>query len=184
MKHKDKLSSINFLNSNLIRFSFYCFVFLFFNFSLSSCGIYSFRDASIDYSKFKTIKIGYIDNKARYINPQLATKLNDKLQQKISSSTKLRTNSDDAHLQISGTITDYSVSTSAITATQASSNRLTVTAHMTLKNTVENKTTEFDVNRSYDYSANLSLQQAEGTLMDEIVRTLSDEIFNHIFSNW
>ena len=90
---------------------------------LSGCGVYSFKDVSIDYSKIKTIKISYIDNKARYINPQLSPKLSDKLQQKIRSSTKLiLTNNDDANLQISGSITDYSVSTAAITTTQATTN--------------------------------------------------------------
>jgi len=53
-----------------------------------------------------------------------------------------------------------------------------------LKKTLENKTDEFDVSRSADFSANLSLQQAEGQLLDEMVRNLTDEIFNHIFSNW
>jgi hypothetical protein len=158
-----------------------CFILLL----CSGCGIYSFRDATIDYTKLKTIKIGFIDNKARYVNPQLGSKLTDKIQSKIASSTKLsRTNSDDANLQLSGTITDYSVSTSAISSTQASSNRLTVSVDMTVRNTVENKTDNFTVTRNYDYSANLQLQQAEIALLDEIVRTLTDEIFNHLFSNW
>jgi hypothetical protein len=156
-----------------------------FSFLFTSCGIYSFRDASIDYTKYKTIKIGFIDNKARYVNPQLSTKLTDKLQQKIASSTRLsRTNNDDAHLQLSGSITDYSVSTSAITTTQAAANRLTVSVELAVRNNVENKTDNFTVTRNYDYSANLSLQQAEASLMDEIIRTLTDEIFNHLFSNW
>lgn len=152
---------------------------------LTSCGVYSFKDVSIDYSKIKTIKIGFFDNRARYINPQLSPKLTDKVQQKISSQTKLiRTNNDDAHLQISGYISDYAVSTSAISATQATVNRLTVSVHVTSKNTIDNKTDEFDVNRNFDFSANKSLQDAESGLLEEIVRSLTDEIFNHIFSNW
>ena len=73
---------------------------------ISSCGIYSFRDAVIP-DNIKTIKIGFIENKARYVNPQLAPLLTDKLQQKIMSQTKLtRTNNDDAHYQIYATITN------------------------------------------------------------------------------
>lgn len=156
-----------------------------FLFLLTSCGIYSFKDVSIDYSKIKTIKIAYIGNKAHYVNPQLSNMLTDKLQQKIGSSTKLiRTNSDDAHLQVSGDITDYSVSTSAISSTQATLNRLTVTVHITLKNTVDNKIDDFDISRNFDFNANLSLAEAETSLLTEIIRSLSDEIFNHIFSNW
>ncbi len=156
-----------------------------FSFAFSACGVYSFKDVSIDYSKYKTIKIGFIENKASYINPQVAPKLTDKLQQKIVGQTKLtRTNNDDAHYQLSGYISTYSVSTTAISSTQASANRLTVGVHMIVKNTLENKTDEFDVSRNFDFSANLSLQQAETQLQDEIIRNLTDEIFNHIFSNW
>jgi Lipopolysaccharide-assembly len=153
---------------------------------LSSCGIYTLNDVSIDYTKIKTIKVFFIENKASYVNPQLSPKLYDKLQQKVTNSTKLtKTNSDDAHYQILATVTSYSGSqTVGVSAQQATTNRLTVGVHVVLKKTLENKTEEFDVSRSADFSANLSLQQAEGQLLDELVRNLTDEIFNHIFSNW
>jgi hypothetical protein len=151
----------------------------------SSCGIYSFKDAVIP-ENVKTIKIGFIENKARYVNPQLAPLLTDKLQQKIISQTKLtRTNSDDAHYQIYATITNYDPSqTVGVSERQASTNRLTVTVHVVLKKTLDNKEQEFDVSRNFDFSANLSLSQAEAQLMEDIVRNISDDIFNQIFSNW
>ncbi len=152
---------------------------------LSSCGIYSFKDAVIP-DNVKTIKIGFIENKARYVNPQLAPLLTDKLQQKIISQTKLtRTNSDDAHYQIFATITNYDPSqTVGVSEKQASTNRLTVTVHVVLKKTLDNKEQEFDVSRNFDFSANLSLSQAEAQLLEDIVRNISDDIFNQIFSNW
>ena len=155
-------------------------------FSLTSCKIYKFNDVGSIDPKVKTVKIGYILNTARYVNPQLSQKFTDKLQQKITSGTKLtRTNNDDAHYIINGTITNYDATqTVGISAQQASTNRLTVTLHITLRKTLDNITDEFDVSRSFDFSANLSLQQAEGQLLEEVVRTLTDEIFNHIFSNW
>jgi len=152
---------------------------------ISGCGIYSFKDVSIDYNTIKTIKFGFFKNKARYINPQLSPRLTDKLQQKIVAQTKLiRTNNDDAHLQISGYISDYSVSTAAISATQAATNRLNVTVHIVIRKSLEDKTEEYDVTRNFDFSANLSLQDAEAQLLEEVIRNLSDEIFNRIFSNW
>ena len=152
---------------------------------LSGCGIYSFKDAVIP-DNIKTIKIGFIENKARYVNPQLAPQLTDKLLQKIISQTKLtRTNSDDAHYQIYATITNYDPSqTVGVSAQQASTNRLTVTVHVILKKTLENKEQEFDVTRNFDFSANLTLSQAEGQLMSDILRNITDDIFNQIFSNW
>jgi phosphoribosylanthranilate isomerase len=152
---------------------------------MSGCGVYSFRDAVIP-AEVKTIKIGFIENKARYVNPQLAPQLTDKLQQKIISSTKLtRTNSDDAHYQIYATITNYDPSqTVGVSGQQATTNRLTVTVHVLLKKTLENKEQEFDVSRNFDFSANLTLNQAEGQLMDDILRNITEDIFNQIFSNW
>lgn len=151
----------------------------------TGCKIYSFKDAVIP-QDVKTVKVGFIENRARYVNPQLSPKLTDKVQSKIISQTKLtRTNNDDAHYVISGTITNYDPSqTVGVSAQQATTNRLTVTVHIVLKKTLDNKEEEFDVSRSFDYSANLTLQQAEGQLLDEVVRSLSDEIFNRIFSNW
>lgn len=153
----------------------------------TSCGVYSFRDVSVDYSKYKTIKIGFIENKARYINPQFSVKLTDKIQQKIINQTKLlRTNNDEANFVMSGYISTYDPSqTVGIRNSQTQTNRLTVTVHITLKDNVENKTQEFDVTRNFDFNASLSLQQAEADLLEkEIIPTITDEIFNKIFSNW
>ncbi|MFM9021548.1 MAG: LptE family protein [Sediminibacterium sp.] len=150
-----------------------------------SCGLYRFNDASID-PNIKTVKIGYIDNKARYINPQFAAKLTDRIQQKIISATKLtRTNNDDADYVITGVITNYDGSqTVGVSSTQAAANRLTVTVHIVLRNNKDNKTDEFDVSRSFDYPATQSFSVAEAQLSDEVVRNLTDDIFNRIFSNW
>lgn len=170
-------------NKSTIHFSM---LLLFLAFNFTGCGIYTLNDVSIDYTKVKTIKLFSIENKASYVNPQLSPKLYEKLSQKFVNSTKLtRTNNDDAHYQIIATITGYNPSqTVGISAQQATTNRLTVSVHVVLKKTLENKSEEFDVTRNADFSANLSLQQAEGQLLDELVRNLTDEIFNHIFSNW
>lgn len=154
-------------------------------FLLPGCGIYSFKDSNIPAS-IKTVKIGFIDNKARYINPQVGQKFTDKILQKIVSGTKLtRTNDDNADYVINGTITNYDgTQTVGVSSQQASVNRLTVSLHMILRKTQTNETEEFDVSRSFDYPASYSFQQGEASLLDEVVRTLTDDIFNRIFSNW
>ncbi len=127
-----------------------CFLTFYLLLLTSSCGVYTFRDVSIDYSKIKTAKVGFIDNKARYINPQLSPKVTDALKQKINSYTKLTlTNSDDANYQISGFISRYDVSTSAISQNQSVTNRLTVAANITFINTVDNKTDNFTVSQGF-----------------------------------
>lgn len=151
---------------------------------LSSCGVYSFKDVSIP-PEVKTVKIGFLENKARYINPQLAPLLTDKLQQKITSQTRLtRTNNDDAHYQISGYISEDDITTAGISNQSAATNRLTIGVHITFRNTLTSKTEEFDISRNFDFNASLTRQQAETQLKEEILKNVTDEIFNRIFSNW
>ena len=151
---------------------------------LSSCGVYSFKDVSIP-PEVKTVKIGFLENRARYINPQLSPRLTDRLQQKIVNQTRLtRTNNDDAHYQISGFIAYDNISTAGISNQQAATNRLTIAVHITFRNSLTNKTQEFDLSRNFDFNANLTRQQAEQQLNDEVLKNLTDDIFNRIFSNW
>ena len=153
-------------------------------FMQQSCGIYKFKNISIP-DTVKTVKVNFIENHARYVNPQLSPRLTDGLRQKIVRQTRLsQTNTDDAHWEISGGIRDYSLSTSAISNQQVASNRLNVSVHITLNDRQSNKIKEYDVSRSFDFSANISLQAAEAKLSDEIIRSLSDDIFNQIFSSW
>lgn len=151
---------------------------------LSGCHVYSFKDVSIP-PEVKTVRIGFIENKARYVDPQLSPRLTDRLQQKVTSQTRLtRTNSSEAHYQISGYISQDNISTSGISNQTAATNRLTIGVHITFLNTLTAKTQEFDVSRNFDFNANLSRQQAEAALNEEILRNLTDDIFNRIFSNW
>jgi Lipopolysaccharide-assembly len=150
----------------------------------TGCNIYKFNEATVP-DTIKTVKVQLFLNKARYVNIQLCPRLTDKLRQKIVGQTRLsQTNNDNADWEISGFITDYSLSTSAISGQREATNRLTVSVHVIKDSHKEDKKDEYDVSRSFEFSANQSLQQAEATLGDEMIRTLTDEIFNKLFSNW
>ena len=151
----------------------------------SNCHVsYSLHDVSIPDS-IKTVKVNFIENKARYVNPRLSPALTDKLRQKIVGQTRLtQTNGDNADWEITGYVSDYSVSTSGISQQQSSINRLNVSVHITLFKRKESDQKEFDVSHPFDFPANLTLQAAESQLSDQIIRDMTDEIFNHIFSDW
>jgi Lipopolysaccharide-assembly len=154
-------------------------------FSNTNC-IYKFNQTSIPVD-VKTVRVQYIENKARYISPQLSPQLTDKLRQKITNQTRLtQVNNDQADYDISGYVSQYDVSTSGISAQQVATNRLTVAVNMTLVNRKEpdKEPKVFTASRSFDFSASLTLQQAEAQLKDEIIRNLTDEIFNQLFSDW
>jgi hypothetical protein len=151
--------------------------------ALSSC--YSFKDVSIP-QEVKTVNVHFLENRARIVNPQLSPRLTEKLRQKVVNQTRLsQTNSEEAHYDISGQITDYYVTTSGISNQQAASNNLNVTVHIVFKNRLDDKKSfEADLTRNFPFSANISLSQAENSLTDQVVQNMTDEIFNRIFSNW
>jgi len=155
--------------------------------SNTSCKIrYGFSDKTSIPDTIKTIKINQILNNARYINPQLSPRLTDRFRQKITSQTKLTTiNTDNPDWEITGTIVDYSFTTSAISNQQVVNNRLTVSIHITIiKHKDDGKTEDYDISRSFEFKGDLSFQQAEAALGDEMIRTLADEMFNKLFSKW
>ncbi|WP_315824760.1 LPS assembly lipoprotein LptE [Paraflavitalea speifideaquila] len=156
-------------------------------------GCYSFKDVSIP-PAVRTFHLDLIGNTARYVNPQLSPQITDKLRQKIVNQTRLSPAPENGHFEISGTITEYNVSTSGISPNSqtgqqtASISRLTVGIKLTLKNTLDpnDPKTNFEasVSRNFDFDANLSLTQAEPQLNESIIKMMVDEMFNRIFSNW
>jgi hypothetical protein len=149
-------------------------------------GCYSFKDIGQIPKEVKTFRVTYIENKARYINPQLSPQLTDRLRQKIMGQTRLAgVQSEDAHYDIGGQVTGYTFSTTGISDQRATTQRLTVTIHINFKNNLDpTKNFEADVSRNFDYSATLTITQAEQQLNETIIKQMVDEIFNRIFSNW
>jgi hypothetical protein len=159
------------------------FGFLFYM-SITGCKVYTLKDISIP-PEIKTIKINFIENKATYVNPQLSPRLTDRLQLQVVSQTRLvRTNNEDADWIVSGYVSEYRVVTSGISNQAASMNRLNIAVKLTLKDNVNQKTNNFDVTKAFEFNAQESLQQAEQRLAQDIIRGLSEEIFNRLFSNW
>lgn len=174
-------SQISFGKKRFTLLSSFCLAMLIL---VSSCHLYRFNDRAIP-PDVKSIKINLIENRATLVNPLLSPRLTERLTQKIISQTKLSTtNNDNADWIFTGEIRNYAVSTSGISNQEVSSNRLTVSVHIEVYKQKEDKKVEYDVSRNFEFSANLSLQQAEASLADEMVRSLTDDIFNRIFSNW
>ncbi|MFI5123828.1 MAG: LptE family protein [Chitinophagales bacterium] len=154
-----------------------------------SCSVYSFKDVSIP-PQVKTIRIGFIENRARIVDPQLSPQLTDKLKQKVNNQTKLtQVQSDDADYDVLAYISDYSVSTSGVSNQAAVTNRLTVTVHIALKNRLNDQklgTPDFetDISRNFDFPGTQSVNDAQAALTPQIVSDMTDDIFNRLFSNW
>ncbi|HYH13889.1 MAG TPA: LPS assembly lipoprotein LptE [Flavisolibacter sp.] len=172
------------LKLNRLVFLIIPLLILFITFSNTGCGVYSFADVSIPDS-IKTVRVNFIENRAPYVNPQLSPNLTERIRQKIVNQTRLnQTNNENAHYDITGWVQDYSLSTTGISDKREVTNRLTVSVHIIVNNQLSNTKQEFDISRNFEFSASLSLQQAENQLQDEMIRNLTDDIFNRVFSNW
>jgi len=154
-------------------------------FNYATCK-YSFKDSAPIPQEVKTFRVNYLTNKAGYVNPQLSPLLTEAVKQKIISNTRLHQVDDDSvQYDISGYISNYSVTTTGISGNTPSQNRLTVTVHLIFKDKVDDsKSFENDISNSYDFSASQTLSDAESTLTPTIVTATTDAIFNKIFSNW
>jgi outer membrane lipopolysaccharide assembly protein LptE/RlpB len=152
---------------------------------MAACGIYKFNDTSIA-PDVHTISVYTIDNKAMKVNPMLSNTLTVALQDKYRKLTKLEMLEDGGDLEVSGYITSYEVTPTAVTSEEvAAQNRLTITVKITFKN---NKHPEEDFDTSFaafqDFDSTISLDAVEAQLVDEIVEILVEDIFNRTVANW
>jgi hypothetical protein len=146
---------------------------------------YSFTGASIA-PNVKTFSVYYFPNRARLVNPNLSQQFTDGLQEKLIKQTSLNQISESGDLEFSGQITDYDVKPMNIgEGDLAAQNRLTITIKLKF---VNNKDHEQDWDKSFtayeDFDSNQSLSAIEDSLVPEIIKKLTDDIFNASIANW
>jgi hypothetical protein len=151
-----------------------------------SCGIYSFTGTSIQ-PDVKTVTINYFDYQALKVNPSLSNDLTTALQDKFLKLTKLEQVDMDGDLEISGAVTGYDVTATAITANeQAAQNRLTVTVKISFTNRKypEDDFQDKSFSAFADFDAMQSIDAVEASLCEEIIEQLCDDMFNATVANW
>jgi hypothetical protein len=146
---------------------------------------YSFTGASIA-PNVKTFSVYYFPNRARLVNPNLSQQFTDGLQEKLIKQTSLNQISESGDLEFSGQITDYDVKPMNIgEGDLAAQNRLTITIKLKF---VNNKDHEQDWDKSFtayeDFDSNQSLSAIEDSLVPEIIKKLTEDIFNASIANW
>ncbi|HIZ86626.1 MAG TPA: hypothetical protein IAC03_00470 [Candidatus Coprenecus pullistercoris] len=153
--------------------------------TLSGCGIYSFSGTSIQ-PDVKTIAVEYFQNNALKVNPTLASNLTDALIDQYRRLTPLDILTENGDLNVSGEITSYDTRPMAVSADEvATQNRLTVNVKIYFTNRLH---PEEDFEKSFsayaDYDSNQLLDAVEGSLCDEIIDILVEDIFNATVANW
>ena len=177
-----KYKQSSFINNITLLFTGFLLITIF---SFSTCK-YLFKDIFFVFLDVKIFRVNFFGGKVWFVNLLLSPQLTEALKQKIRSNTRLiQVNADSAHYDISGYISDYNVTTSGISGTQASTNLLTVSFHLIFKNNLDlTKSFEADISSAYNFAASQNIAQVQPTLTPDIVKNTVDGIFNKIFSNW
>ena len=140
----------------------------------TACSIsYKFNGASIDYTKVKTITIRDFTNQAPYVNPTLAPQFTEDLKDIYIRQTRLQLVPSNGDLELEGEITGYDFAPMAVTVRVRYANRV---------NPDEDFEQSFSAYREFD--SNLMPQQVEGTLCEEIIEEIVDQIYNATVANW
>lgn len=152
----------------------------------AACKIsYSFTGASIA-PTVKTFSVYYFPNRAKLVNPNLSQQFTDGLQEKLIKQTSLNQISENGDLEFNGQITDYEVRPmNIVQGDLAAQNRLTIGIKVKFTN---NKDHEQDWEKTFtayeDFDSNNSLSSVEDGLVPEIIKKLTDDIFNASVANW
>jgi len=162
------------------------FCFLLSAFCLTDCITISLTGGSIN-PNAKTAFVAMFPNNASLVNPSLSQEFTQALKDRIQSQTPLTiVDARNADYTFEGAITNYTVSPIALQGNDvAAMNRLMISVRVTFKNRFEeNLNFEQTFSRYSDYSSQLDFTSIESGLMQEIVTTLTEDIFNKAFVNW
>ncbi|WP_018108613.1 LptE family protein [Bacteroides propionicifaciens] len=154
---------------------------------LTACTIsYKFNGSSINYDKVKTISIADFPIKSAYVYAPLGTKFNEDINDIFIRQTRLEIVNRDADLEIEGEITGYNQYNQAVAADGYSSEtKLTLTVNVRFTNNTDHEQDfeqQFSAFRTYESTQMLTAVQDQ--LIAEMVKEITEQIFNATVANW
>ncbi len=159
-------------------------VFFFATCLMSSC--YTFNGASIDYTKTKTIQIADFPIRSTYVWGPMAAIFNNQLKDQYANHTKLIQVKKNGDLKVEGEITRYEQRNKSVSAEGYSAQtELTMTVNVRFTNNAkhdEDFERQFTASTTYDTTQSLNSVQEE--LVTQMVKDITDQIFNATVANW
>ena len=154
---------------------------------LCACSVsYKFNGASIDYSKTKTIQISDFPIRSSYVWGPMASIFNNQLKDQFANHTKLIQVKRNGDLKIDGEITKYDQRNKSVSSEGYSAQtELTMTVNVRFTNNVnhaEDFEKQFSASATYETTQSLNAVQEE--LVTEMVKDITDQIFNATVANW
>lgn len=160
---------------------------LIFIFMLFSCSVsYKFNGASIDYSKTKTIQIADFPIRSSYVWGPMASIFNNQLKDTYANHTKLIQVRRNGDMKVEGEITRYEQRNKAVSSEGYSSQtELSMTVNVRFTNNAnhsEDFERQFTATSTYENTQTLNAVQEE--LVTQMVKEITDQIFNATVANW
>ena len=154
---------------------------------LAACSVsYKFNGASIDYSKVKSIQIAEFPLRTSYVWGPMAPMFNNQLKDQYASHTKLQQVRRGGDLKLEGEITQYSQRNKSVSAEGYSAQaELTMTVNVRFtNNTNHSEDFERQFTASATYETTQSLNAVQEELVTQMVKDITDQIFNATVANW
>lgn len=159
-------------------------VVFFASFFMTSC--YTFNGASIDYTKTKTIQIADFPIRSTYVWGPMASIFNNQLKDQYANHTKLIQVKRNGDLKVDGEITRYEQRNKSVSSEGYSAQtELTMTVNVRFTNNAkhdEDFERQFTSSATYDTTQSLNAVQEE--LVTQMVKDITDQIFNATVANW
>jgi hypothetical protein len=153
---------------------------------LSSC--YTLKNVAIP-PALKTVNVQFFENTAPLVVNNLSQTFTEALKDRIRTQSRLSISRGEADAIISGSITGYTIAPVSIEAVAsnvapiADANRLSITVKVKFVYDADKK---INFDESFTRFANFrgDIGSQEQNLIQEIVKQLTEDIFNKAFSNW
>ncbi|GHV72296.1 hypothetical protein FACS1894201_00680 [Bacteroidia bacterium] len=149
-------------------------------------GCYSFTGSSIP-ADIKTIWIGSFPNRATLVNPTLSSDFTDGLRSYILSRARFNeVDMESADIAIDGEITAYDITAIAIQSdATAALNKLSVSIKI---NFVNNKYPKDGFSQTFtryqEFPSSQDISVVESDLVSQIIKEITEDVYNRAFSNW
>ncbi|MBP5509179.1 MAG: LptE family protein [Prevotella sp.] len=154
---------------------------------VTSCSVsYSFNGASIDYSKTKTITIVDFPIRSSYVWGPMQSIFNNELRDVFANHTRLAQVKRNGDLKIEGEITNYSQRNKSVSSEGYSAQtELSMTVNVRFTNNVDhNQDFEKQFTSTTSYESTQSLNTVQEELVTQMVKEITDQIFNATVANW
>ncbi len=154
---------------------------------LTACTVsYRFNGASIDYTETKTIQIDNFPIRSAYVWAPMQSIFQNRLTEIYTNQTKLRQVKKNGDLQLAGEIVAFDQFNKGISSDGYSSQiQLKMTVNVRF---VNNKKHTDDFERQFsatsEYDASQQLNAVQEELVTQMVKDITDQIFNATVANW